>query len=210
MTLGGTAAGTLAATVTNPSGDQMTYNVAVSGMTGDGTVTITLAAGAAHDAVGNPSLASTSTDNSVTYDTTAPTVTIDQAAPQKNPTNALEIVFRRGLQRAGHRFHRQRRDHQRHGGATTAVVSAWPGSSTEYTVTVSGMTGDGTVVANLLAGAVQDAAGNPQCGLHQHRHGQQRDLRGHPPHRDDQSGGHPSRPDRLVARSTSRWSSARR
>ena len=36
VTLGGTACGTLAAAVTNPSGDQKTYNVAVSGMAGAG------------------------------------------------------------------------------------------------------------------------------------------------------------------------------
>ncbi len=161
VTLGGTATGTLVATVTNPSGDQMTYNVAVSGMTGDGTVTISLAAGAAHDAVGNPCLASTSTDNSVTYDTTAPTVTVDQAAPQKNPTNALEIEFAVVFSEAVTGFTGSDVTVGGTAGATIAVVSAWTGSSTEYIVTVSGMTGDGTVVASIALGAVYDAAGNP-------------------------------------------------
>ena len=44
-------------------------------MTGNGTVIISLAAGVAQDAAGNTSAASTNTDNTVTYDTTAPTVT---------------------------------------------------------------------------------------------------------------------------------------
>ena len=43
------------------------YNVAVSGMTGDGKVIASIAKGVAHDAAGNPNLASTSTDNSVDF-----------------------------------------------------------------------------------------------------------------------------------------------
>ncbi|MBN1191539.1 MAG: hypothetical protein JXA46_17415 [Dehalococcoidales bacterium] len=67
--------GTAGATEGEVSGSGTTYNVAVSDMTSSGTVTATIPAGAAHDAAGNPSLASTSTDNSVTYqpaDTTPP------------------------------------------------------------------------------------------------------------------------------------------
>ncbi|HQJ98767.1 MAG TPA: Ig-like domain-containing protein, partial [Thermoleophilia bacterium] len=49
------------------AGSGATYTVAVSGMTRQGTVVASLPAGAAQDAAGNPSLASTSTDNEVTY-----------------------------------------------------------------------------------------------------------------------------------------------
>jgi serine protease AprX len=66
MTLSGTA-GATTATVT---GSGTTYNVAVSGMTGDGTVIATLLAGVAHDTAGNDNTASTSTDNTVAYDGT--------------------------------------------------------------------------------------------------------------------------------------------
>ena len=45
------------------------------------------------DAAGNASQASTSTDNTVTYDVTPPTVTINQAAGQADPTNAGPIHF---------------------------------------------------------------------------------------------------------------------
>jgi hypothetical protein len=47
--------------------------VTVSGATGNGTVTATVTVGAAQDAAGNGSTASSSADNSVTLDTTAPT-----------------------------------------------------------------------------------------------------------------------------------------
>ncbi|GAB4278282.1 MAG: hypothetical protein Fur0025_04730 [Oscillatoriaceae cyanobacterium] len=67
---GSTAGGTLTPTIT---GSGTTYNVAVSGMTTSGTVVPSVIASAATDAAGNPSAASTSTDNTVTYNT-IPTV----------------------------------------------------------------------------------------------------------------------------------------
>jgi len=54
------------------TGTGATYNVAVTGMTTDGTVTIWVGTDAAYDLAGNGNAASTSTDNSVTRDTTAP------------------------------------------------------------------------------------------------------------------------------------------
>jgi O-glycosyl hydrolase/regulation of enolase protein 1 (concanavalin A-like superfamily) len=59
--------GTAGATTATVTGGGTTYNVAVSGMTANGTVIASLLAGAAHDAANNPSLASTSTDNTVTF-----------------------------------------------------------------------------------------------------------------------------------------------
>ena len=66
VTLNGSA-GATTATITYVSPDQTTYTVAVSGMTGSGTVVASLAAGVAHDVAGNASAASTSDDNSVNY-----------------------------------------------------------------------------------------------------------------------------------------------
>jgi hypothetical protein len=68
----GTAGGTKTMDV---SGGPRTYTVAVSGMT-DGTVIATIPAGGAQDAAGNTNTASTSTDNSVTFQTTAPPQTV--------------------------------------------------------------------------------------------------------------------------------------
>ncbi|TLY21751.1 MAG: hypothetical protein E6K68_05105, partial [Nitrospirae bacterium] len=93
VTISGTAGGTKTVTV---SGGPSTYTVAVSGMTTSGTVIATIAAGVASDAAGNGNTASTSTDNSVTFnvaDTTPPTVTINQAAGQADPTSAAPITF---------------------------------------------------------------------------------------------------------------------
>jgi len=49
------------------TGGPVTYDVAVSGMTTNGTVIASIAAAVADDALGNDNLASTSTDNTVTY-----------------------------------------------------------------------------------------------------------------------------------------------
>ncbi len=71
-----TTPGTLVGTVT---GSGTTYNVAVSGMTGSGNVIASIDAGVAHDAAANPNTASTSLDNSVTYNH-VPRPTLDGAA----------------------------------------------------------------------------------------------------------------------------------
>jgi hypothetical protein len=78
VAISGTAGGTKTVTV---SGGPSTYTVAVSGMTSSGPVSASIAAGVAQDAAGNTNSASTSTDNTVTFnadtaDTTPPTVAI--------------------------------------------------------------------------------------------------------------------------------------
>ncbi|MDJ1169904.1 Ig-like domain-containing protein [Roseofilum sp. BLCC_M154] len=93
VTLGGTAGATTDAV----TGSGTTYNIAVSGMTASGTVIASLAAGVATDIAGNANTASTSTDNTVTFnnDPTAPTLTsITRQTPSITPTNADTLVFR--------------------------------------------------------------------------------------------------------------------
>src|SRR5439155_1886546 len=85
-----------AAKTVTVSGSGSSYTAAVSGMTTSGTVVATLAAGVATDAAGNGNTASTSTDNTVTFnaaDTTPPSVTINQAATQADPTSSAPINF---------------------------------------------------------------------------------------------------------------------
>jgi hypothetical protein len=83
---GSTAGGTLVGTV---SGSGTSYNVAVTGMTTSGNVVASINAGVATDGV-KTNLASTSTDNSVTWGLT---VTINQAASQADPTGTSPINF---------------------------------------------------------------------------------------------------------------------
>src|SRR5206468_1519646 len=90
VVIGGTAGGTKTVDVT---GGPSTYTVAVSGLTTGGTGIATIPAGGATDAAGNGNTASTSTDNTVTFDPTPPTVTINQAAGQADPTSTAPITF---------------------------------------------------------------------------------------------------------------------
>ena len=118
-------------------------------MTGDGTVIATLAAGVAHDAAGNANTASTSADNTVTYDVTAPTVTINQAATQADPTNTSPIHFTVVFSEAVGDF--ATGDVTLGGTAGATARPSSRASGTTYDVAVSGMTGDGTVIATLAA-----------------------------------------------------------
>src|SRR6185503_83799 len=154
VTLGGTA-GANSAVVT---GSGTTYNVAVSGMTQSGTVTLSIPAGVAQDAAGNTNTASGTA--SVTYnlaDTTPPTVTVSPATGQANPTGTSPINFTVTFNEAVTGFGITDVTLGGTAGANSVVVT---GSGTTYNVAVSGMTQSGTVTVSIPAGAAQDAAGN--------------------------------------------------
>ena len=104
-------------------------------MTGDGTVIATVPAGGATDAAGNTNTASTTTDNTVTYDATAPDVTINQAAGQADPTNASPISFTVVFSEPVTGF--TDTDVTLTGTATTGTVTVL-GSGATYNVAVSG------------------------------------------------------------------------
>src|SRR5439155_1690380 len=122
------------------------------GMTTDGTVITSIDAGKAHDAANNANNGSTSTDNTVTWKSSRPSVTIDQASGQADPTNSSPINF-------------------------TVVfsepVTGFTGSDVSFTgniydsgdhqtfeVRVRGMTTAGDVIAKIRGGGITDAAGN--------------------------------------------------
>ena len=153
-----TVDGTAGATTAIVTGGPTTYNVAVSGMTSDGTVTITIAAGVAVDAAGNPNAASTSVDNTVTLDATVPTVTIEQAEQQADPTNVSPTDFTVVFSEPVSGFDSEDVTIAGTAGATTATVT---GTGPTYNVAVSGMTSDGTVIVTIAAGVATDAARNP-------------------------------------------------
>ncbi len=152
-TVGGTLVGTVA-------GSGSTYTVTVTGMAGTGLVVASIPAGKAADSAGNPNAASTSTDNQVAYDGVAPTVTINQAAGQADPTNGAPILFTVQFSESVAGFTTGKVTLSGTAGATTAAVSGGPAI---YQVSVSGMTGDGTVIATIAAGVATDPAGNPNA-----------------------------------------------
>ncbi|MBN1491368.1 MAG: hypothetical protein JXA69_15750 [Phycisphaerae bacterium] len=155
VTITGTAGGTKTATVT---GSGTTYDVAVTGMTSSGTVIARIPAGVALGVSGNSNAESISTDNVVVYDITPPTVTINQAAGQVDPSNGPVIHFTAFFSESVSGFtNGDVTITGTAGGTKTAVVT---GGGTTYEVAVSGMTSSGTVIVTIVAGGATDIAGN--------------------------------------------------
>jgi hypothetical protein len=125
--------------------------------TAQGTVTIDIAAGVANDNAGNPNIAASQW--SIVYDSIAPTVTVEQAASQNDPTNLAPITFTVTFSEDVTGFNDPSSDLLISGsaGATTAIIT---GSARTYTVQVSGMTSAGDVLLSVPAGAASDLAGN--------------------------------------------------
>jgi subtilisin-like proprotein convertase family protein len=145
-------------TVTPSSGPASEYTVLVSGMDSVGTVRVTVPAGVAHDVVGNPNTASTSTDNVVRFDNSELTVTVNQAEDQPDPTKDSPIYYKVVFSKAVKDFTSE--DVQVSGTAGGTKKVKVVGSGTTYTVSVSGMNSSGTVVVTVPAGVAHDAAGN--------------------------------------------------
>lgn len=154
VTLGGTAGAT---TVQVTTTDQTLFDVAVSGMAQDGTVTIAAAAGAAHDADGAASAEPTIVDNSVTYDSTPPAVTIALAAGQADPTNQSPVNFAVTFSEPVSGL---TADDVTLGGSAGPTIVEVTGEGSTYNIAVSGMTSRGTVAIEIAAGVAADAAGN--------------------------------------------------
>ncbi|MDY6950217.1 MAG: choice-of-anchor D domain-containing protein [Thermodesulfobacteriota bacterium] len=141
--------------------DNTVFDVFIEVLT-DGTVELTLPAGRVQDLYGNTNNASTSTDNSVTYDTTGPNVTIEQADVQSDPTNSSPVVFTVAFNEPINEATFTSADVSVGGTATTGTVTVTevaPNDDTTFEVSIV-VTGDGTVQPTIPAGGVEDVAGN--------------------------------------------------
>jgi Bacterial Ig-like domain (group 2)/Glucodextranase, domain B/Bacterial Ig-like domain len=119
---------------------------------GSNVITVT-----ARDQAGNTKPATLT----VTYtpaDTTPPTVTINQASGQADPTGTSPINFTVVFSESVTGFTSSDVTVAGTAGGTKAVVVT--GGPSTYNVAVSGMTSGGTVIASIAAGMAQDAAGN--------------------------------------------------
>ncbi|MGO9113300.1 MAG: beta strand repeat-containing protein [Thermoguttaceae bacterium] len=151
----------LTATVTpvNPvNGFATTYNVAVTGMAGSGTVVAGIEAGAVKDAAGN--LNPQSTTATVNF-TSQPTVTVVQPATLANPsaaTNSEPITFTVTFDQPVLDF--TAADLSFTGSTAPGnLVGTITGSGPAYTVAVSGMTATGRVQLSIAADTVFNAYG---------------------------------------------------
>src|SRR5262249_36834326 len=145
--------------VANVSGSGASYTVSVTGMNGTGTVIASIPGGSANDAAGNGNLVSTSGDNSVVFDNDPPTLTINQAAGQADPINTGPILFAVVFNEPVTGFTALDVDLSASTAGGTLVASV-SGSGANYTVSVTGMASDGSVIATVAANAAIDLAGN--------------------------------------------------
>ena len=91
----------------------------------------------------------------ITPDTTVPSVTINQALSQDDPTTDSPIVFDVVFSEDVTGFEDDDVELSGSAGATTADVT---GDGAEYTVSVSGMTNNGDVIADVKAAAATDGS----------------------------------------------------
>jgi len=151
------------------SGDNITWTLGnLSGLTGAaGTYVLKLTAAGSNikDAALN-SLTSDATESWVT-DTTPPDVTINQAAGQTDPVTGpsattvvnFTAIFTEPVVAGS--FTNADVTISGTAGATVVNISEIaPNDGTHFNVAIGGMTQSGTVIANIPAGAAQDAAGN--------------------------------------------------
>jgi hypothetical protein len=119
----------------------------------DGTLTITVVL---TDAAGNTK---TVTDTTATLDKTAPTVTVNQASTQSDPTNDSPIYFTVTFSEVVTGF--DANDVTVVGiSGTPSIVVTDSGDGKTYNVAVSGMVDGETVTVTVAAGVVTDTAGN--------------------------------------------------
>jgi hypothetical protein len=164
VTLGGTAGATTAVVTEIAPMDGTTYNLAISGMTASGTVTASILAGGAMDAATNTNTASTSTDDTITFNLTGPPVASGIVRAGASPTNAASVQFAVAFSKDVSGV-----DANDFGlansGVTGASIAGVAGSAATYTVTVNTGSGSGTIGLNLIDDdTIVDASSIPLGG----------------------------------------------
>jgi CSLREA domain-containing protein len=161
VSLAGSTANVGSALITNTFQTSTTYNVGVRNITANFLkVTASIPAAALRDFAGNSNVASTSADNTVTLDNVAPSVSINQADGQADPTSQEPVRFSVVFSESVTGF--EANDVSLSG--STANVSAAQititGSGTAYIVEIRNISSGGQVRASIPAGRATDSTGN--------------------------------------------------
>ncbi len=153
--------GTANGTVAVGGSGSTTRTVTISGITGNGTLGISIAAGTASDAGGNLALSGGPSDTFV-VDNTPPTLSI--GSPSANLTNTGPVTYTITYSGAdGITLAPGNVTLNKTGTANGTVAVSGTGNTTR-TVTVSGITGDGTLGISIASGTGNDIAGNTTAG----------------------------------------------
>jgi hypothetical protein len=139
------------------NGSTATPTITVNNLSGDGTFTISIAAGIASDNAGHTSAAA-GPSASVTVDNTAPTVSI--GSPSTTLTQSGPVTFPISIEGASTIALDAADVSLTTTGSVTGTVSVSGGTTDTPTITVSNLSGDGTFTINIAAEAATDMAGN--------------------------------------------------
>lgn len=156
------ANGTLTDVSSSDGGITWTATLTPTNGVTDPTNVIVLDNSAIQDLAGNLGVGTTTSNNYV-IDTVAPSVTVEQDEDQADPTDSSPILFTVTFSEAVDPVSFTPTDVTLEGtaGATSVVVSdIAPNIGTKFTLIVSGMVGDGTVIVSISADVVEDMAGN--------------------------------------------------
>ena len=137
-----------------------TIDVTVNNITGDGNLGLDVPATATiNDIPGNALTAAFTTGQNYTVDKTPPTVTINEATAQTDPTATSPINFTVTFSEPVTGFDATDIDLST-STATGTLTPTITGGGPVYTVAVNGMTGSGNVFASIKANGVTDPVGN--------------------------------------------------
>ena len=152
--------GTAAGSISSVSGSGLTRTVTISGITGNGTLGISIAAGTASDLAGNLAPASGPSGTFI-VDNTAPTISIGAPSasyaaggPVTYTVTYADANFNSSTLAAANITLNET-------GTAAGSISSVTGSGLTRTVTISGITGNGTLGISVAAGTASDLAGNP-------------------------------------------------
>ena len=159
ITQNGTATGVTWA-ITD-SGDHTNFSLSATVVTGAGSLKPFIDINRVLDLVSINNTASTSTDNTVLYDLTGPTVTINQAVGQLDPTTNLPINFTVVFSDPINVSTFTPADITQSG---TSLVNTWIitdlGDHKTFTLAATSLSRNGTVIPSIAANKVTDMVGN--------------------------------------------------
>lgn len=155
---GATTGTVVASSGTSPSA---TWTVTVTGCSGSGTIGLTVGTGTIADAAGNTLVSGTpsGSNETFTYDAVAPSVAsvvLVSTSPTNGSSCAFTVTFGETVTGVGSADFAATTT----GTLASGTINVTPVSGTIYTVTVTGITGDGILGLNTLAGGIADSAGN--------------------------------------------------
>ncbi len=161
LIVGLTGAVSMGAIVT---GGPAAYSVDVTGIIGDGSITLAVSTSSnVTDLVGNP-LATSATSAAVVIDNTLPTVSISTPSTSLTMTGPVTYTVTYGDSGAMS-VTLSSGDITLNGSGTAFGTVAVTGSDLTRTVTISGISGDGALGISIVPGTAVDSAGNPALGV---------------------------------------------